>query len=77
MLSRVRSVDTGQLPPLGVHPDAPGGMRCVEPCFHQNVEEAIAGGDERGTELIFRTLRNTARAASNASGMVVAQTVGA
>jgi NAD(P)H-dependent flavin oxidoreductase YrpB (nitropropane dioxygenase family) len=37
----------------------------VESCIHQNVKEAIVAGDERGTELIFRTLRNTARVASN------------
>jgi nitronate monooxygenase len=40
-------------------------MATVESCIHQNVKEAIVAGDERGTELIFRTLHNTARVASN------------
>jgi nitronate monooxygenase len=40
-------------------------MCTVESCIHQNVKEAIVAGDERGTELILRTLRNTARVASN------------
>ena len=40
-------------------------MCTVESCIHQNVKEAIVAGDERDTELIFRTLRNTARVASN------------
>src|SRR5271166_2242266 len=41
-------------------------MCTVESCIHQNVKEAVVAGDERGTELIFRPLRNTARVASNA-----------
>jgi NAD(P)H-dependent flavin oxidoreductase YrpB (nitropropane dioxygenase family) len=41
-------------------------MCTVESCIHQNVKEAIVAGDERGTELIFRTLHNTARVAKNA-----------
>ena len=40
-------------------------MCTVESCIHQNVKDAIVAGDERGTELIFRTLHNTARVASN------------
>ena len=40
-------------------------MCTVESCIHQNVKEAIVAGDERGTELIFRSLHNTARVASN------------
>ncbi|MED5810872.1 nitronate monooxygenase family protein [Mycolicibacterium sp. 050232] len=40
-------------------------MCTVESPIHQNVKEAIVAGDERGTELIFRTLRNTGRVASN------------
>src|SRR6266700_1324224 len=40
-------------------------MCTVESCIHQNVKEAIVVGDERGTELIFRSLHNTARVASN------------
>jgi len=41
-------------------------MCTVESCIHQNVKQAIVDGDERGTELIFRSLHNTARVASNA-----------
>jgi NADH:quinone reductase (non-electrogenic) len=41
-------------------------MCTVESCIHQNVKEAIVGGSELDTELIFRPLRNTARVASNA-----------
>jgi nitronate monooxygenase len=40
-------------------------MCTVESPIHQNVKDAIVAGDERGTELIFRTLRNTGRVASN------------
>ncbi|MDT5179346.1 MAG: hypothetical protein QOJ95_3544, partial [Mycobacterium sp.] len=40
-------------------------MCTVESCIHQNVKDAIVAGDERGTELIFRSLHNTARVASN------------
>jgi NAD(P)H-dependent flavin oxidoreductase YrpB (nitropropane dioxygenase family) len=40
-------------------------MCTAESPIHQNVKEAIVAGDERGTELIFRSLRNTARVASN------------
>jgi NADH:quinone reductase (non-electrogenic) len=40
-------------------------MCTEESCIHQNVKEAIVAGDERGTELIFRSLHNTARVASN------------
>lgn len=40
-------------------------MCTVESCIHQNVKEAIVAGDERGTDLIFRSLNNTARVASN------------
>jgi NAD(P)H-dependent flavin oxidoreductase YrpB (nitropropane dioxygenase family) len=35
-------------------------MCTVESCIHQNVKEAIVAGDERGTELIFRSLHDTA-----------------
>jgi nitronate monooxygenase len=41
-------------------------MCTVESAIHQNVKEAIVAGKETDTELIFRTLRNTARVASNA-----------
>src|ERR1700741_2113059 len=40
-------------------------MCSVESYIHQNVKEAIVAGNELGTELIFRPLRNTARVASN------------
>ena len=40
-------------------------MCTAESPIHQNVKEAIVAGDERGTELIFRTLRNTGRVGSN------------
>jgi nitronate monooxygenase len=40
-------------------------MCTVESPIHQKVKDAIVAGDERGTELIFRTLRNTGRVASN------------
>jgi nitronate monooxygenase len=40
-------------------------MCTVESPIHRNVKDAIVAGDERGTELIFRTLRNTGRVASN------------
>jgi nitronate monooxygenase len=41
-------------------------MCTVESPIHQKVKEAIVAGNELGTELIFRTLRNTGRVASNA-----------
>ena len=41
-------------------------MCTVESCIHQNVKDAIVAGNELGTELIFRSLHNTARVASNA-----------
>ena len=40
-------------------------MATAESCIHQNVKDAIVAGNERGTELIFRSLHNTARVASN------------
>ncbi|BBX18067.1 nitronate monooxygenase [Mycolicibacterium duvalii] len=40
-------------------------MCTVESPIHQKVKEAIVAGNELGTELIFRTLRNTGRVASN------------
>jgi nitronate monooxygenase len=41
-------------------------MCTVESPIHQNIKQAIVDGNELGTELIFRTLHNTARVASNA-----------
>jgi NAD(P)H-dependent flavin oxidoreductase YrpB (nitropropane dioxygenase family) len=40
-------------------------MCTVESPIHQNIKQAIVDGNELGTELIFRTLHNTARVASN------------
>ena len=40
-------------------------MRTMESPIHQNVKEAIVAASERDTELIFRTLRNTARVLRN------------
>ena len=41
-------------------------MCTVESSIHQKVKEQIVANDERATELIFRTLHNTARVAKNA-----------
>lgn len=38
----------------------------VEAPIHQNFKDALVAGDERATNLIFRTYRNTARVAKNA-----------
>jgi len=38
----------------------------VEAPIHDNVKRAILGNDERGTNLIFRQLKNTARVGKNA-----------
>ena len=49
-------------------------LATVEAPVHQSVKERLVDADERDTELIFRTLRNTARVARNAiSGEVVAR----
>src|SRR5271170_4940962 len=48
-------------------------MATVEADIHQNVKQAIVDNDERGTNLILRTMHNTARVAKNAiSDQVVA-----
>ncbi len=48
-------------------------MATIEADIHQNVKQAIVDNDERGTNLIFRTMHNTARVAKNAiSDQVVA-----
>ncbi|HEY0107165.1 MAG TPA: nitronate monooxygenase family protein [Rhizomicrobium sp.] len=48
-------------------------MATVEADIHENVKKQIVANDERGTNLIFRTLHNTARVAKNAiSDQVVA-----
>ncbi len=41
-------------------------MCTTESPIHQNIKQAIVDGNELGTELIFRSLHNTARVASNA-----------
>jgi nitronate monooxygenase len=41
-------------------------MATKEAPIHQKVKEAIVTNDERGTNLIFRTMHNTARVAKNA-----------
>jgi NAD(P)H-dependent flavin oxidoreductase YrpB (nitropropane dioxygenase family) len=41
-------------------------MATVEAPIHQNVKKQIVANDERATNLIFRTLHNTARVAKNA-----------
>jgi NAD(P)H-dependent flavin oxidoreductase YrpB (nitropropane dioxygenase family) len=41
-------------------------MCTAESPIHDTVKQAIVDGDERGTQLIFRQLRNTARVAGNA-----------
>ena len=41
-------------------------MCTAESPIHQNIKQSIVDGNELGTELIFRSLHNTARVASNA-----------
>ncbi|NOT40953.1 MAG: nitronate monooxygenase, partial [Alphaproteobacteria bacterium] len=41
-------------------------MCTVESPIHQKIKEQMVATDERGTDLIFRTLHNTARVARNA-----------
>jgi nitronate monooxygenase len=41
-------------------------MATVEAPIHENVKKQVVAGDERSTDLIFRTLHNTARVAKNA-----------
>ena len=41
-------------------------MATKEAPIHENVKQAIVANDERGTNLIFRTMHNTARVAKNA-----------
>lgn len=52
---------------LGAHGINMGTRFCatVEAPIHQNFKEALVAGDERATNLIFRTYRNTARVAKN------------
>jgi NADH:quinone reductase (non-electrogenic) len=41
-------------------------MCTAESCIHEDVKQAIIEGDERSTDLIFRTMHNSARVARNA-----------
>ncbi|MCW3039832.1 MAG: 2-nitropropane dioxygenase [Solirubrobacterales bacterium] len=41
-------------------------MATQESYIHENVKQAMVDGDERSTDLIFRTMRNSARVAKNA-----------
>ncbi|MDQ1038861.1 NAD(P)H-dependent flavin oxidoreductase YrpB (nitropropane dioxygenase family) [Streptomyces sp. V3I8] len=49
----------------------------VESPVHQRVKEQIVAGSELATELIFRSLRNTARVASNSVSRKVVDILGA
>ncbi len=48
-------------------------MATVEAPIHQSVKEAIVANDERATDLIFRTMRNTSRVARNAVSQQVVE----
>ena len=48
-------------------------MATVESPIHENVKRQMVENDERSTELIFRTMRNTSRVAKNAISIQVAQ----
>lgn len=48
-------------------------MCTVESPIHQRVKEAIVANDERATDLILRTLRNTSRVAKNAVSQQVVE----
>jgi len=48
-------------------------MATVESPIHENVKRQMVENDERSTELIFRTMRNTSRVAKNAISVQVAQ----
>jgi nitronate monooxygenase len=52
-------------------------MCTVESGIHQEVKERIVEAGERDTQLIFRTLRNTARVADNAVSREVVEKLGA
>jgi NAD(P)H-dependent flavin oxidoreductase YrpB (nitropropane dioxygenase family) len=45
----------------------------VEAPIHDGIKQAMIANDERSTQLIFRTLRNTARVASNAVSRAVVE----
>jgi NADH:quinone reductase (non-electrogenic) len=48
-------------------------MATKESPIHQNVKEQMVANDERATDLIFRTMRNTARVARNAISQQVVE----
>lgn len=48
-------------------------MATAESYIHQDVKQALVDADERSTDLIFRTLRNSARVARNAISQQVIQ----
>ena len=48
-------------------------MATVEAPIHQNVKDQIVANDERSTDLIFRTMRNTSRVAMNAISQQVVE----
>jgi NADH:quinone reductase (non-electrogenic) len=48
-------------------------MATVEAPIHQNVKDQIVANDERATDLIFRTMRNTSRVAKNAISQQVVE----
>ncbi len=48
-------------------------MATVEAPIHEHVKQQIVANDERSTELIFRTMRNTSRVARNAISQQVVE----
>ena len=48
-------------------------MATVESPIHENVKQQMVANDERATDLIFRTMRNTARVARNAISQQVVE----
>ncbi|MGH7017772.1 MAG: NAD(P)H-dependent flavin oxidoreductase, partial [Caulobacteraceae bacterium] len=48
-------------------------MATKESSIHQNIKEQMVANDERATDLIFRTMRNTARVARNAISVQVVE----
>lgn len=48
-------------------------MATQESCVHENVKQQLVENNERSTDLIFRTLRNTARVAKNSVSQEVVE----
>jgi nitronate monooxygenase len=48
-------------------------MATAESSIHENVKQQMVANDERATDLIFRTMRNTARVARNAISQQVVE----